>query len=94
MQRPQFRYGSTEQRSPALTFVTPGAATSSPGMAFLLATVAAYGDDWPDYWERLMANGAKLTEGWSDITGSRETNTLIMPLNHSNPGVFFRLAWP
>ena len=47
-------------------FVTPGAATSSPGMAFLLATIAAYGEEWPDYWERLMANGAKLTDGWSD----------------------------
>jgi thiamine transport system substrate-binding protein len=47
-------------------FVTPGAATSSPGMAFLLATIATYGDDWPDYWQRLMANGAKLDAGWSD----------------------------
>ena len=47
-------------------FVTPGAATSSPGMAFLLTTVAAYGAAWPDYWERLMRNGTLLTEGWSD----------------------------
>lgn len=47
-------------------FVLPGAATSSPGMAFLLSTIAEYGDAWPDYWERLMANGAKLTAGWSD----------------------------
>src|SRR6478752_5250226 len=47
-------------------FVTSGAATSSPGMAFLLTTVAAYGAEWPDYWERLMRNGAKLTDGWSD----------------------------
>lgn len=47
-------------------FVTPGAPTSSPGMAFLLATVATYGDGWQDYWSRLMANGAKLTSGWSD----------------------------
>jgi thiamine transport system substrate-binding protein len=48
-------------------FVTPGATTSSPGLAFLLATVAAYGaDGWQDYWTRLMANGAKLTQGWSD----------------------------
>ena len=46
--------------------VAPGAATSSPGMAFLLATIAEYGDDWPDYWGRLMANGTKLTPGWSD----------------------------
>ncbi|GAB6985152.1 thiamine ABC transporter substrate-binding protein [Nocardioides pyridinolyticus] len=48
-------------------FVTPGAATSSPGMAFLLATIAAYGEDgWQDWWTDLMANGAKLTDGWSD----------------------------
>jgi thiamine transport system substrate-binding protein len=47
-------------------FVTPGAATSSPGMAFLLTTVAAYGaDGWQDYWSRLMANGTKLVDGWS-----------------------------
>src|SRR4051812_2307595 len=48
-------------------FVLPGAATSSPGMAFLLATIAAYGEDgWQDYWARLMGNGAKLTAGWTD----------------------------
>jgi len=35
-------------------------------MAFLLTTVAAYGANWPDYWERLMRNGAELTDGWSD----------------------------
>ncbi|HYF71684.1 MAG TPA: thiamine ABC transporter substrate-binding protein [Nocardioides sp.] len=47
-------------------FVLPGAATSSPGMAFLLTTIAAYGDAWPDYWADLMDNGALLTDGWSD----------------------------
>lgn len=47
-------------------FVTPGAATSSPGMAFLLSTIAAYGDGWPDYWTALMDNGTKLVDGWSD----------------------------
>jgi thiamine transport system substrate-binding protein len=47
-------------------FVLPGAASSSTGLAFLLATIAEYGDDWPDYWSRLMDNGAKLTAGWSD----------------------------
>lgn len=48
-------------------FVTPGATTSSPGLAFLLATIAAYGEDgWQDYWTALMDNGAKLTQGWSD----------------------------
>jgi thiamine transport system substrate-binding protein len=47
-------------------FVLPGAATSSTGLAFLLATIAEYGDDWPAYWTELMDNGAKLTAGWSD----------------------------
>ena len=47
-------------------FVTPGAPTSSPGFAFLLATIAAYGDGWQDYWTDLMANGAALTKGWED----------------------------
>ena len=46
--------------------VLPGATTSSPGLAFLLSTVAAFGEDWPAYWTRLLDNGAKVTEGWSD----------------------------
>lgn len=47
-------------------FVLPGATTSSTGLAFLLATVAAYGDHWTNYWSALLANGAQLTAGWSD----------------------------
>jgi thiamine transport system substrate-binding protein len=47
-------------------FVTPGATTSSPGLAFLLATIAAQGEDWQDFWRKLMANDAKVTSGWSD----------------------------
>ncbi|WP_141778768.1 thiamine ABC transporter substrate-binding protein [Nocardioides albertanoniae] len=45
--------------------VTPGAATSTPGMAFLLATIAEYGeDDWESYWGKLIDNGAKVVDGW------------------------------
>jgi thiamine transport system substrate-binding protein len=47
-------------------FVTPGAATSSPGLAFLLATIGEYGEEWTDYWTRLMDNGAKLAADWED----------------------------
>lgn len=47
-------------------FVTPGAATSSPGLAFLLSTVAEYGDDWPTYWADLVANDVQITSGWTD----------------------------
>ena len=49
-----------------LTVVT-NAATSSPGLAFLLATVGAFGEDgWQQYWTDLRANGVQVAEGWSD----------------------------
>ena len=41
-------------------------ATSSPGLAFALETVAAFGNDWPAYWEALRANDVKVTSSWSD----------------------------
>lgn len=43
-------------------FVLPDPTTSSPGLAFLLNTVATFGEPgWQDHWRRLDANGAKLT---------------------------------
>jgi len=48
-------------------FVTMNPETSSPGFAFLLATIAKYGDDgWEDYWTGLVDNGVEVTSGWSD----------------------------
>lgn len=41
-------------------------ASSSPGLAFLAATVGAEGDAWPEYWDALVANGVKVVSGWSD----------------------------
>jgi thiamine transport system substrate-binding protein len=47
-------------------FVVPSAATSSPGLAFLLATVARYGEDgYLDYWSRLRANGVLVVNDWT-----------------------------
>ncbi|WP_323451041.1 thiamine ABC transporter substrate-binding protein [Streptomyces yaizuensis] len=47
--------------------VVENAATSSPGLGFLLGTVARYGDDgWQDYWKDLKANGVKVVDGWSE----------------------------
>jgi thiamine transport system substrate-binding protein len=47
--------------------VTPGAATSSTGLAFLLGTIGKYGESgWQGYWKKLMANGAKVDAGWED----------------------------
>ncbi len=47
--------------------VVTNAATSSPGLAFLLATIGAFGEDgWQGYWDQLQANGLKVVESWSD----------------------------
>lgn len=44
--------------------------TSSPGMAFLLWTVAVYGDDWLYYWEKLKENDVQIVKGWSEAWGA------------------------
>ncbi len=46
--------------------VVEAANSSSPGLAFLLATIAAYGDGWPDYWSALVDNQVKVAASWSD----------------------------
>ena len=49
--------------------VVPGATSSSPGLAFLIATIAAKGEaegGWQDYWSDLVANDVAITSGWSE----------------------------
>jgi len=47
--------------------VVPNPATSSPGLAFLVATVGAKGDPgYLDYWAALKANGVKVVKGWTE----------------------------
>lgn len=46
--------------------VVPNPVTSSPGLAFLLATIAENGDGWQQWWKSLRKNGVLLVESWSD----------------------------
>ena len=39
-------------------------ATSSPGLAFMLATRAYFGDSFLDYWQSLKDNGVVVVDGW------------------------------
>ena len=46
--------------------VVPSAITSSPGLAFFLATVAEFGENgWQDYWTSLRENGVLVVDGWT-----------------------------
>ena len=44
--------------------VVENPATSSTGLAFLLATIAHYGDEFPEYWSALNENGVVVVDGW------------------------------
>ena len=47
--------------------VVQNPATSSPGHAFLLATLAGLGEGAAfDWWARMRANGVKVAKGWSE----------------------------
>ena len=53
--------------------VVQNPATSSPGLAFLLATIDEYGDEpddsgvpgWQAYWQSLVDNGVEVVDGWT-----------------------------
>ncbi len=57
--------------------VVPNPATSSPGLAFLLATVAVFGETgdytYLDFWRDLRANDLLVTDGWSEAYFSHFT---------------------
>lgn len=45
--------------------VVESPATSSPGLAFLLATIAVFGEDgWQDYWRALVENDVEVVSDW------------------------------
>ena len=82
--------------------VAENPATSSPGLAFLLATIAQFGDEgdytYLDFWEDLRENDVLVADGWTDAyygeftVGSRGTGTrpLVVSYASSPPAeVFF-----
>lgn len=56
----------TDAKYSGLTVVS-SPVTSGPGLAFLIGTVAVFGEDgWQDYWQRLERNGLVVRPSWSD----------------------------
>ena len=57
-------------------FVTQDPVASSPGLGFLLGTIAHFGaDNWQGYWKSLKANGIRIASDWTtaytiDFSGS------------------------
>jgi thiamine transport system substrate-binding protein len=57
--------------------------TSSPGLGFLLWTVAVYGDDYTDYWHRLQPNILTISEGWDTAYGLFTSGEAPMVLSYT-----------
>ncbi|HLR28756.1 MAG TPA: thiamine ABC transporter substrate-binding protein [Ruania sp.] len=76
-----------------MTVVT-NPATSSPGLAFMMATVDAFGQDgWLDYWQQLGENGLKVEPSWSDaysvdFSGSTGNGDRPIVLSYSTSPAF------
>ncbi len=74
--------------------VVENPAASSPGLAFMLATIARYGDPaWEQYWADLRANGVEVAESWdiayyerfSGAAGSEGDRPLVVSYGSSPP---------
>ena len=51
--------------------VVENPATSTPGLAFMLATIAFFGGRWQAYWRGLRANDVLVVDGWEDAYYAR-----------------------
>ena len=51
--------------------VVPDATASSPGFAFVLATVSAFPETWAQYWQQLVDNDVEIAGGWTDAYYTR-----------------------
>jgi thiamine transport system substrate-binding protein len=52
--------------------VVENPATSTPGLAFVLATIARLGPNtWRSYWQKLRANKVLVSDGWDDAYNAR-----------------------
>ena len=77
--------------------VVENPATSSPGLAFQLATIAKYGDKgWRGYWTKLRDNGVKVDDGWEsaydgDFTqgANKGTRPLVVSYASSPPAAVY-----
>ena len=73
--------------------VVPNAASSSPGLSFLVATVGAKGEGWVDYWSQLKDNGVLVAKDWTEaytvqFSGSTGKGPRPLALSYSTSPAF------
>lgn len=79
--------------------VVENPSTSSPGLAFMLATIAEFGEDgWLDWWQVMKSNGVLITSDWetayyTNFSGSSGRGAQPMVVSYaSSPAAEFIYA--
>jgi thiamine transport system substrate-binding protein len=62
--------------------------TSTTGLAFLLWTVARFGDDWPAFWKALLPNTLTVTKGWTEAFSMFEAGEAPIVLSYSTDAAY------
>ena len=57
--------------------------TSSPGLGFLLWTIAVYGEGYLEYWKRLQPSLLTITDGWDTAYGMFTSGEAPMVLSYT-----------
>jgi len=62
--------------------------TSSTGLAFLLWTIAVYGDDFTSYWKKLKRSILTVTPGWDEAFEMLESGEADMMVSYATDGAY------
>ena len=88
---PPTSFGDLTNPEYAGKLVVQNPALSSPGLAFLLATIATFGEEgWEQYWRDLRANDVRVANGWTeayygDFTRAGGDRPLVVSYGSSPP---------
>jgi thiamine transport system substrate-binding protein len=88
---PPASFGDLTRPEYAGKLVVQNPALSSPGLAFLLATIATFGEEgWEQFWRDLRANDVLVANGWTeayygDFTRAGGDRPLVVSYGSSPP---------
>ena len=77
---------ASEDYAKSLVLMDPR--TSTPGLGFLLWTIAVYENQWLDYWERLRPSILTIASGWSQGYTLLVTGEAPMVLSYGTSPVY------
>ncbi len=66
--------------------------TSSPGLSFLLWTIAHFGDAWDQFWRELLPNVLTVTKGWTESFEMFEAGEAPLVISYSTDEAYSHIV--